>query len=187
MAAAPVSPRASLRGSARRPSTVTSASPRRPRRAEHRDPALFVLGIGALVYALSPRLVSPVVYGLVVWSFVLELTGSSIKANHWLLDTAVLSYIPPVPAADFNWSAVAWLVGLGLADLTRGRPARSVHDLCIATRRFRQPDAKADRSPSAATHTTPTQPATRPTTRKPHAKTADQISAAGARSCCVVS
>jgi hypothetical protein len=151
MATAPVSPRASLRGSARRPSTVTSASPRRPRRAEHRDPALFVLGIGALVYALSPRLVSPVVYGLVVWSFILGLTGSSIKANHWLRYTEVFSHIPPVPAADFNWSAVARPVGLGLADL-RGRPARSVHDLCIATRRFRQPDAKADRSPSAPTH-----------------------------------
>ena len=95
-------------------------------------PALFVLGVGALIYGLSPRLVSPVVYGLVAWSFVIEIIGSSIKANHWLLDTAVLSHIPPVPAADPNWAAMAWLVGLGLVAAALGIVVFDRRDLASA-------------------------------------------------------
>jgi len=95
-------------------------------------PALFVLGIGALVYGLLPRLVSPVLYGLVVWSFVVEIIGPSIKANHWILDTAILSHIAPAPAADPNWTAVAWLIALGLAAAAVGALAFNRRDLANA-------------------------------------------------------
>jgi ABC-2 type transport system permease protein len=95
-------------------------------------PALLVLGIGGLIYGLSPRLVSPVVYGLVVWSFVLEIVGSSIKANHWLLDTAVLSHIAPAPAADPNWAAFGWLAALGVAAAAVGALAFHRRDLASA-------------------------------------------------------
>jgi ABC-2 type transport system permease protein len=96
------------------------------------SPALFVLGIGALIFGLSPRLVAPLVYGLVAWSFVIEIIGSSIRANHWLLDTAVLSHIPPVPAANLNWTATAWLVGLGIVAAAVGLVAFDRRDLATA-------------------------------------------------------
>ncbi len=95
-------------------------------------PALFILGLGGLIYGLSPRLVSPIVYGLVVWSFVVEIIGSSIKANHWLLDTAVLSHIAPVPAADINWTPITWLVGLGILAAAAGLIAFRRRDLASA-------------------------------------------------------
>jgi ABC-2 type transport system permease protein len=95
-------------------------------------PALFVLGVGALVYGLTPRLVSPVLYGLVVWSFVIEIIGPSLKANHWILDTAILSHITPAPAVNPNWTAVMWLVALGLAAATAGMFAFNRRDLANA-------------------------------------------------------
>ena len=95
-------------------------------------PALFILGLGGLIYGFSPRLVSPVVYGLVVWSFVVEIIGSSIKANHWLLDTAVLSHIAPVPAANIDWTPITWLVGLGILAAAVGLIAFRRRDLASA-------------------------------------------------------
>ena len=95
-------------------------------------PALFVLGIGALVYGLAPRLVSPVLYGLVAWSFVIEIIGPSLKANHWLLDTAVLSHIAPAPATNPDWIAVTWLIALGATAAAAGTLAFNRRDLANA-------------------------------------------------------
>jgi ABC-2 type transport system permease protein len=77
-------------------------------------PAVFVLGIGALVYGLWPRGAIAVAYGLVVWSFLVETLASVVNSNHWLLDTSPLRHMTPAPAADPDWTAAAWLVGLGL-------------------------------------------------------------------------
>ncbi len=95
-------------------------------------PALFVLGVGALVYGLAPRLVSPVLYGLVVWSFVIEIIGPSIKANHWLIDTAILSHITPAPAVEPNWTAVVLLVAIGVGAAGAGTVAFGRCDLANA-------------------------------------------------------
>jgi ABC-2 type transport system permease protein len=78
-------------------------------------PALFVLGIGGLVYAIRPRTAPAVAFGLVVWSFLVTLIAAVVDTNHWLLDTSLLSHVAPAPAADPNWTAVVWLAGLGLA------------------------------------------------------------------------
>ncbi len=77
-------------------------------------PALFILGVGALVYGVRPRLAAPVAYALVAWSFVIQLIASGVKMNQWVLDTSVLAHIAPAPATDPNWVAAAWLTGLGL-------------------------------------------------------------------------
>ena len=77
-------------------------------------PALFVLGIGSLVYGLVPRMAPAVTYGLVSWSFLVQLIASGIRMNHWMLDTSVLVHISPAPAARPDVRAAAWLVGLGV-------------------------------------------------------------------------
>jgi ABC-2 type transport system permease protein len=78
-------------------------------------PALFVLGIGMLVYGATPRLAPIVAYALVVWSFLLELVGATIRLNHWLLDTSILRHIAPVPAVNPNWTSAGILFALGVA------------------------------------------------------------------------
>jgi ABC-2 type transport system permease protein len=94
--------------------------------------ALFVLGVGALVFGVWPRAATGVTYGLLAWSFLLELVGALVNANHWLLDTSLLTHIAPAPAADPNWTAAAWLVGLGLLAALAGTLGFRRRDLAAA-------------------------------------------------------
>jgi ABC-2 type transport system permease protein len=95
-------------------------------------PALFVLGVGALLYGLVPRLTVPILYALVLWSFLIQIIGSTITVNHWLIDTAVLTHLGPVPATSLNWTAVAWLTGLGVLAALAGLAAFNRRDLAAA-------------------------------------------------------
>jgi ABC-2 type transport system permease protein len=92
-------------------------------------PAVFVLGLGTLLFATVPRLAVPVLYCLVLWSFLVEIIGSSITGEHWLLDTALLSHLGPVPATGFDWSAAGWLVGVGALAALAGVAAFRRRDL----------------------------------------------------------
>jgi ABC-2 type transport system permease protein len=95
-------------------------------------PALFILGLGTLLYGLAPRLAAPVLYAVVLWSFLIEIIGSSITSSHWLLDTAVFTHLGPVPATSLNWTAVGWLTGLALAAALAGIAAFRRRDLAAA-------------------------------------------------------
>jgi ABC-2 type transport system permease protein len=95
-------------------------------------PALFVLGLGTLLFGLVPRLALPVLYGVVLWSLLIEIIGTTITTNHWLLDTALISHIGPVPATTLNWTAITWLTGLGLMAALAGLGAFQRRDLIAA-------------------------------------------------------
>jgi ABC-2 type transport system permease protein len=77
-------------------------------------PAILVLGIGGLAFGLWPRGAIGVTYGVVVWSFLVEVVAAAFNGNHWLRDTSPLLHVAPVPAAAANWPAAIWLVVLGL-------------------------------------------------------------------------
>jgi ABC-2 type transport system permease protein len=95
-------------------------------------PALFIIGVGALLYGLVPRLAVPVLYALILWSFLIQIIGSTITVNHWLIDTAVLTHLGPVPATSLNWTAIAWLTGLGVLAALAGLAAFNRRDLAAA-------------------------------------------------------
>jgi ABC-2 type transport system permease protein len=95
-------------------------------------PALFVLGLGTLLFGLVPRLAAPVLYGLVAWSFAVQVIGSTLTTNRWLLDTALFSHLGPVPAADLDGVAVAWLTGLGVLAALAGLAAFRRRDLATS-------------------------------------------------------
>ncbi len=95
-------------------------------------PAVFVLGIGGLAFGVWPRGSVGVVYGLVVWSFLVETLASVFDSNHWLRDTSPLLHIAPVPAASPNWPAAFWLVGLGVVAGALGVAAFGRRDLAGA-------------------------------------------------------
>ena len=92
-------------------------------------PAVFVLGIGALAFGLVPRAAIGVTYGLVVWSFLVEVFASISDSVGWLRNTSPMLHIAPAPAADPDWTAAAWLVGLGLVAAAAGVAAFSRRDL----------------------------------------------------------
>ncbi len=91
-------------------------------------PALFILGAGSLAYGAWPRLAPAVAYGLVAWSFLIELLATVITSR-WLLDTSVLHHIQPVPAAQPDWTTAAWLTGLGILTALAGMTLFSRRDL----------------------------------------------------------
>lgn len=67
-----------------------------------------------------------------MWSFLIEIIGSSITSNDWLLDTAVLTHLGPVPATSLNWTAIAWLTALALIAALTGFAAFRQRDLAAA-------------------------------------------------------
>ena len=95
-------------------------------------PAIFVLGVGGLAFGLWPRGAVGVVYGLVVWSFLVETFSAIVDSNHWLRDTSPVLHIAPVPAAEPNVAAAAWLLGLGVVAAVAGVAAFGRRDLAGA-------------------------------------------------------
>lgn len=82
--------------------------------------AIFVLGIGTLVHGIAPRWAGAAAYGLVVWSFLVEVVGASVGASHWLLDTSVLHHVARAPASDVRWDSFVILVSVGLVGAAIG-------------------------------------------------------------------
>jgi polyether ionophore transport system permease protein len=77
--------------------------------------AVVVLGVGVLAFGLLPRLVTGATYAVIAWSFLVELLGGLIKADHRVLDTSLFHHMTPSPAVSPNWSADAVLLAVGLA------------------------------------------------------------------------
>jgi len=95
-------------------------------------PALLVLGVGTLMHGVRPRSATMVAYGLVAWSFLVELVGALVKGNHLLLDTSIFHHMRPVPAADPNWTANAVLAVLAVAAAVVGVAVFGRRDLAAA-------------------------------------------------------
>lgn len=95
-------------------------------------PAVLVLGIGTLVHGVHPRSTATAVYGVVAWSFLVELVGGAVRLNHWLLDTSVLFHIRPAPATDPNVTSAVVLVSLGALAAIIGMTAFERRDIVTA-------------------------------------------------------
>jgi ABC-2 type transport system permease protein len=92
-------------------------------------PSLLVLGLGVLLYGVAPRLAAPALYAFVLWTFLVEIVGTNVATNHWVLDTAVLTHIGPVPAASFNLRIAATLLGIAVIAASAGCVAFAHRDL----------------------------------------------------------
>jgi len=90
---------------------------------------LVILGIGTLLHGLAPRLAAPIAYGLVAWSFLVEIIGAALGASRWLLDTSLLHHLARAPAAPVRWQSAAILVAIGLAAAIVGMLAFARRDL----------------------------------------------------------
>lgn len=95
-------------------------------------PGLFLLGAGALGLAAVPRLTGVVAYGLVAWSFLLQLIGSIVNAPRWLLELSLFRHVAPAPATDPDWTSAAVLVALGVLAAGAAAAMFSRRDLVTA-------------------------------------------------------
>jgi ABC-2 type transport system permease protein len=90
---------------------------------------LCLLGLGALAWSVTPRLASAAVYGVLAWSFLVELLGGIVNSNHWLLDTSILHQLTPAPAVAPDWSSNAIMIAIGVACVALATLAFSHRDL----------------------------------------------------------
>jgi len=94
--------------------------------------ALLVLGVGTLAHGLAPRRAVTVVYGLVAWSFVVEMLGATGTGGRLLLDLSVFHHVALVPAEAFRPSGAATLLALGAAGILAGAALFQRRDLAAA-------------------------------------------------------
>ncbi len=78
-------------------------------------PAALLLGIGLFALGFIPRLTTAVCWGILAWAFLLDMLGSAVKVNHWLMDTSLLYHPALVPAVNPNWRIVGTYLALGCA------------------------------------------------------------------------
>ena len=94
-------------------------------------PGLVVLGLGAALYGVAPRLAVPLLYGFVLWSFLVEILAGTLHAR-WLVHTSVLDLLGPVPATGLDGQAVTGLLVLAAVAALVGFAAFDRRDLATA-------------------------------------------------------
>ena len=75
---------------------------------------LFVMGVGILALGYWPRLTTMAMYAVIAWSFLMEMIGSAINLNHYILDISILHHVALAPAVKPNWHTGTVLLGAAL-------------------------------------------------------------------------
>jgi len=47
-------------------------------------------------------------------AFLVQMVGSAVHLNHWILDVSILQHIALAPAVAPDWQVAWWYAGLGL-------------------------------------------------------------------------
>ena len=92
-------------------------------------PAAFVLGLGFLALGAWPRATAAATYGVLAWSFLVDVVGGVVNANHWLLDTSVFHQMAAAPAVPPNWTSAGLLAAVGMGAVVVGGAAFARRDL----------------------------------------------------------
>lgn len=92
-------------------------------------PAVLLLGLGVLTLGVWPRAVSVAVYGLLAWSFLVDLIGGLIGLNHWVLDSSAFHQMAAAPAVNPNWETDGIVVIIGVVTALVGAVTFKQRDL----------------------------------------------------------
>jgi len=83
-------------------------------------PAVFLTGVGMVAFGFWPRITTNLMYGVVAWSFLMEMLASVGTINHWILDTSLLHHVSFVPAASPRWDVIAIMLSVGVIGSVMG-------------------------------------------------------------------
>jgi hypothetical protein len=92
-------------------------------------PAVVLLGIGVFTLGFAPRLTTIAGWGILAWAFLLDMLGSAIKVNHWVMDTSLLQHVALAPAVNPNWRIVGTYLAIGCAAAQLGTWCFTQRDL----------------------------------------------------------
>jgi ABC-2 type transport system permease protein len=90
---------------------------------------LFAMSFGIFIFGLRPRLTTIAMYGIIAGSFLLEMIGSAINLNHYILDISLLHHVGLAPSVNPNWKADGILLGLGVIMVIVGAISFNSRDL----------------------------------------------------------
>ena len=92
-------------------------------------PAIFTLGVGIAAIGFVPRLTTIFAYGIIAWSFLIQMISSGLNLSHWILDTSILSQVALAPASDPRWNVNLLLLLIGVVLMVLGAVALNNRDL----------------------------------------------------------
>lgn len=69
--------------------------------------ALVALGAGAVVLAIRPRIAATFVYSIIIWSLIIDLTGSLVSSLSWSEHVSLFHYMALAPAEPLDALALA--------------------------------------------------------------------------------
>lgn len=95
-------------------------------------PAVFVLGAGVLVLGLRPGWSAAVAYGIVAYSFLIDLLGSLLKGLDWIKNSSLFTHMALAPAAKPDWGTAAIIVLIAAGAAVIGAIAFQRRDLAYA-------------------------------------------------------
>ncbi len=76
-------------------------------------PAIALIGLGVAAFGFAPRLTAVACWGLVAWAFLIDMLGSAVKVNHWIMDTSLLRHMALAPAVHPDWRTVGTYAAIG--------------------------------------------------------------------------
>ncbi len=88
-----------------------------------------IVGFGLAIYGLKPRLTAVVLYSFIGWAFIIEMLGSILNLNHYILDTSLLHHLPLAPAVSMKWSVIGVYICIGIVLGTIGFVGFSKRDI----------------------------------------------------------
>lgn len=90
---------------------------------------IFLLGFGALLYGIFPRLAVIGMYAVIAWSFLIDILGSVIELSDVLAKSSLLHYISLSPTETPDWGTFATLALLGAGMAAIGIVAFTKRDI----------------------------------------------------------
>ncbi len=75
---------------------------------------LLLIGAGALLYGVLPRLAAIVMYVAIVWGFVVDVLKSFLTLDDSIDKTSLLHYATFTPTKTPDWETFTWLLGIGI-------------------------------------------------------------------------
>ena len=91
--------------------------------------AVLFLGLGVLLLGLAPRLTAALAYGLVIAAFLLDFVGALLDLPEAALELSPFHHLASVPAVDFEPTAAAIMLVIGVVFAVVGVAAFRRRDL----------------------------------------------------------